>query len=113
MINSDRGPKFTSNLWAELCDMLNISHCQTITYHPEAIGAGERLHRQDALCVRAAAATWAKENPWVLLGLRSQPREDTSLSLAKAVFGTPLVLPNEFLQRCFLLIKFIKTFPKS
>jgi hypothetical protein len=40
----------------------------------------------------------AEEIPWVFLGLRSQPREDTGLSLAKAVYGVPLVLPNEFLQ---------------
>ncbi len=34
----------------------------------------------------------------MLLGLRAQPREDTGLSPAEAVFGTPIVLPNEFLQ---------------
>jgi hypothetical protein len=34
----------------------------------------------------------------VLLGLRAQPREDTGLSPAEAVFGAPIVLPNEFLQ---------------
>jgi hypothetical protein len=39
-------------------------------------------------------ATWAKEIPWVLLGLRAQPREDTGLSPAEAVFGAPIVLPN-------------------
>jgi hypothetical protein len=35
---------------------------------------------------------------WVLLRLRVQPREDTGLSLAEAVFGTPIVLPNMFLH---------------
>ncbi len=34
----------------------------------------------------------------MLLGLRAQPREDTGLSLAEAVFGAPILLPNEFLQ---------------
>jgi hypothetical protein len=34
----------------------------------------------------------------VLLGLRAQPREDTGLSLAEAVFGAQIVLPNKFLQ---------------
>ncbi len=53
---------------------------------------------KDALHAHAAAATWAKEIPWVILGLRSQLREDTGLSRAEAIFGTPLVLPNEFLQ---------------
>jgi hypothetical protein len=58
-ITSDRGPQFTSNLWFHLCEMLNISHKQTIAYHPESNGAVERLHRRlkDALRARAAAAT--------------------------------------------------------
>jgi hypothetical protein len=34
----------------------------------------------------------------VLLGIRAQPREDTGLYLAEAVFGPPIVLPNEFLK---------------
>jgi hypothetical protein len=46
----------------------------------------------------AAGATWANELPWVLLGLRAEPREDTGLSPAEAVFGAPIVLPNEFLS---------------
>jgi hypothetical protein len=52
----------------------------------------------DALHSHAAMVTLAKEIPRVLLGLRLQPRKDIGLSLAEAVFDTPLVLPNEFLQ---------------
>jgi hypothetical protein len=44
--------------------------------------------------------------------LRSQPREDTGLSPAEAVFGPPLVFPNEVCrQKSFPLIKVIKNFP--
>jgi hypothetical protein len=73
--------------------MLNIMHHQTTTYHPEENNAVVRLHRhlKDALCARAAAATWAEDLPWVLLRLRVQPREKTGLSPAEAVFGTPIV----------------------
>jgi hypothetical protein len=80
--------------------MLNITHRQTTAYHPEANCAVERLHccLKDALRARTAAATCAKELLWVLLGLPAQPREDTGLSLVEAVFGTPIVLPNEFLH---------------
>jgi hypothetical protein len=42
-------------------------------------------------------ATW-EELPFELLGLRAQPREDTGLSPAEAVFGAKIVLPNEFLH---------------
>ncbi len=80
--------------------MLNISQWQTTAYHPESNGAFERLHRRlkDALRAHAAVVTWSEELPFVLLGLRAQPREDTGLSPAKAVYGAPIVLPNEFSQ---------------
>jgi hypothetical protein len=95
-ITSDHRPQFTSNLWLKLCEMLNISHRQTTAYHSESNGAVVRLHccLKDALCARAAAATWSKELPFVLLGLQAQLREDTGLSPAEAVFGAPTVLPN-------------------
>jgi transposase InsO family protein len=62
-ITSDNGPQFTSNVWSQLCDMLHITHRQTTAYHPESIGAVERLHRclKDALHAPTAAATWAEE----------------------------------------------------
>jgi hypothetical protein len=70
--------------------------CQTIAYHPESNGAVERLHRRfkDALRACTAATTWAEEIPWVLPVPRAQPREDTGLFPAEAVFGAPIVLPN-------------------
>jgi transposase InsO family protein len=59
MITSDRGPQYTSNLWVELCNMLNISHRHTTAYRPEANSTVERLHRSlnDALHAHTAAAT--------------------------------------------------------
>jgi hypothetical protein len=41
-------------------------------------------------------ATWTEEVPWVLFGLRAQPREDTGLSPDEVIFVAPIVLPNEF-----------------
>ncbi len=97
MITSDLGPQFTSNVWSQLCEMLNITHRQTTAYHPETNGAVERLHRRlkDALRACAAVAIWAEELPWVLLGLCSQPRKETGLFSAEAVFGTPIVSHGE------------------
>jgi hypothetical protein len=89
---------------------------QTTAYHPESNGAVERLHRRlkDGLRVCAAAAKWSKELPFVLLGLRAQPREDTGLSLAEAVFRTLIVLPNEFFQNDELSVDtIVKKFSKT
>jgi hypothetical protein len=70
-ITSDHGQQFTANLWAELCHILNILHCQTIAYHPEVNGAVKRLHRRlkDALCACATTATWPRRS----LGFFSDP----------------------------------------
>ncbi|OBQ31888.1 MAG: hypothetical protein AN484_28510, partial [Aphanizomenon flos-aquae WA102] len=99
IIASDRSAQFTSALWAAVCLNLDIKHQQTTAYHPEANGMVEWLHRRlkDALRARGAAATWAADLPWVLIGLRAQPREDNNLSPAEQVYGSPIVLPNQFL----------------
>jgi hypothetical protein len=50
----------------------------------------------------------------VLLGLRAQPREDTGLSPAEAVFGAQIVLPNEFSQNDELSVDtIVKNFSKT
>jgi hypothetical protein len=116
-ITSYRGPQFTSNLWFQLCEMLNISHKQTTAYYPESNGAVERLHccLKDALRARDATATARSEElPFVLLGLRAQPSEDTGLSPAEAVFGAQIVFSNEFLQNDELSVDaIVKKFSKT
>jgi hypothetical protein len=114
-ITSDRGPQFTSNLWLKLYEMLNISHRTTTAYYPESNGTVERLHHRlkDALHACAAAATWSEELLFMLLGFRAQPREDTGLFPAEAVFGAPIVLPNEFLQTEEISFDSIITFSKT
>jgi hypothetical protein len=114
-ITSDRGPQFTSNLWFQLCEMLNISHKQTTAYHPESNGAVKGLHRRlkDALYVRATAATWSEELPFVLLGLGAQPREDTGLSPAEAFSVHKLSCQTNFCKMTnFQLTPLPKIFPK-
>jgi hypothetical protein len=100
-LTSDRGAQFTSEVWAALCRRLNISHIMTTAYHPQSNGMVERFHRQlkEALRARlaAAAADWEFHLPWVLLGIRAAPKDDSNVSAAEAVFGQPLVLPGQLL----------------
>ena len=100
IITSDRGPQFTSSLWASLCSLLSISHTQTTAYHPQSNGLVERFHRRlkDALRARAAGSDWFLHLPWVLLGFRSAKGEDSEFSPSEAVFGSQLVLPGQFLS---------------
>ena len=96
-LTSDRGTQFSSATWQQLCACLGIQHIMTTSYHPQANGMVESVHRQlnDDLRAREAGADWPEHLPWVLLGLRAAPEETTSVSSAQLVLGQPLVLPGE------------------
>ncbi|GFO48569.1 Pol polyprotein [Plakobranchus ocellatus] len=51
-----------------------------------------------ALKARLQGPNWADELPWVLLGLRTAPKEDFGLSAAELVYGIPLGVPGEFID---------------
>jgi len=78
---------------------LGIQHRLTTAYHPQANSMIERFHRQlkDALRSRAASTDWAQHLPWVMLGLRAAPKEDSGKSAAELMFGTRLALPGQLL----------------
>jgi hypothetical protein len=96
VITSDRGPQFSSAVWAAFTAKLGILHNMTTAYHPQCNGLVERIHRRikEALKARLASSDWPSHLPWVLLGLRSCPREVSGLSAAEMVYGSPLTLPG-------------------
>lgn len=98
-ITSDRGTQFTSKLWAEMAELLGTKLHHTTAYHPQANGMVERFHRtlKAALMTRLTNSTWIDELPWVLLGLRTAPKEDLHASSAELVYGATLTLPGEFM----------------
>ena len=73
----------------------SFMHNTTTAFHPQSNGMVERFYRQlkNSLRARLASTNWFEHLPWVLLGLRSAPRED---SAAEAVYGSDLVLPHQF-----------------
>ena len=56
------------------------------------------LRLKEMLQARSSGSDWDQHLPWVLLGLRSSPREDSALSSAEVLFGAPLGLPGNFLS---------------
>jgi transposase InsO family protein len=99
-LTSDRGTQFTSAIWDALCQQLGIQHQPTTAFHPQANGMVERCHRRlkDALRARLAGPDWPLHLPWVLMGLRAAPTEDTGVSAPEVVFSAPLVLPGQILD---------------
>lgn len=98
-ITSDRGPQFTSELWAALHKLLGTRDSHTTSYHPQANGMVERFHRQLKASLMARLGDnpdWMDELHVVLLGARSALKADIGCSSAELVYGTTLRLPGEF-----------------
>lgn len=100
VLTSDRGAQFTSSVWTGVCESLGITCSRTTSFHPQSNGMIERFHRtlKAALRSRSAGSDWVLHLPFVLLGLRSVPKEDTGFSVSEALYGAPLTVPGEFLD---------------
>ena len=72
------------------------------TVHPQANGLVERFHRhlKASLCARLTGPNWTADLPWVLLGIRTAPKDYLGCSSAELVYGTPLAVPGEFFPNC-------------
>ena len=97
-MTSDRGPQFTSDLWDAVATGLGVRLHRTTAYHPQANGLVERFHRSLKSALRATLTDgdWCDKLPWVMLGLRTSPKEDLCASPAELVFGQPLRVPGDF-----------------
>ena len=97
-MTSDRGSVFTSDIWSSLAKLLGVNLHYTTAYHPQANGMVERFHRtlKASLTARCSGNDWHTQLPWVLLGLRTMPKDGLIHSAAEMVYGQPLVVPGEF-----------------
>jgi len=84
-------------VWRNVATKLGVRTNFTTSFHPQANGLVERFHRslKAALRARLTRESWTFELPWVLLGVRSTPRDDANVSPAEVVFGAPLRLPSD------------------
>lgn len=103
-ISSDRGSQFTSELWNAMAGGLGVKLHRTTAYHPQANGLCERFHRSMKAALRASLTDggWIDKLPWVMLGLRTAPKEDLQSSSAELVYGEPLRVPGDFIPQSTL-----------
>lgn len=96
-IHTDQGRNFESNLFKEVCQMLNIHKTRTSPYHPQSDGMVERFNRtllsMLSLFVEENQANWDALLPYVMLAYRSSVHSSTGFTPYKVVFGQEIVLP--------------------
>jgi len=96
---TDKGANFTSALIKETCKLFKIRKLQTSSYHPQANGICERIHKLliDMLShfVRKDAKNWDEYVPYAVMAYRAMPHCSTKHSPYYLVFGRDMRLPIE------------------
>ena len=97
ILTSDRGAQITSSVWSRVCLSLGISASTTTSFHPQSNGKIEGFHYslKSARCSGLVSSDWVLHLPLDMLGLRMVPKDDTGLSVSKAIYGSPLNVPQE------------------
>jgi hypothetical protein len=96
---TDRGANFTSALMKEMCRPFKIQKLQTSSYHPQANGVCERMHKLlvDMLShfVRKDARNLDEYVPYAIMAYRAMPHCSTKYSPYYLVFGQDMRLQIE------------------
>ena len=113
VIHSDRGTCFESNLFQEMCSIMNIKKTRTAPYYPKSDGLVERLFRTTKDMIYATTATYNKEWNEILfiveMGLRSTIQATTRLSPYELVFGYPMKLPVQWTTPHYKTMQYTET----
>lgn len=100
-VHSDQGRSFESNVFRELCRLLNIYKTRTSPYHPQSDGLIERFNRtllaMLSLFVEANQSNWDVLLPYVMMAYRSSVHASTGFSPYKVLFGREMVLPVDIM----------------
>ena len=100
IITTDRGAQFTSLLWTEMFQFLDLKLCHTTAFHPAANGLNERFNcsLKVALKCQSSPDLWYRNLSLVLLGLQSAIKEDMGYAAVEMALGTSIRLPGEYFE---------------
>lgn len=87
-ITTDNGGIFASQKLTNFLNAHGIEWKPTTSYHPQANGMVERLHRRLKESLTASGRQWLDQLPWTLLSIRNAKGPDIPYAPTEAVFGT-------------------------
>lgn len=94
---TDCGSQFVSNLFTEICRLLEISKLKTTPYHPSANGIIERMHKTLKTMISHFISnynnSWDEILPFALMAYRNSVHEATHETPFFLMFGRDMELP--------------------
>ena len=99
VIHSDQGRNFESDLWKEMCSLLEIHKTRTNPYRPESDGAVERFNRtliaSLTTLVNRDQANWDVVCNYVAHAYNCTVHASTGLTPNMLIFGEEIVVPAD------------------
>ena len=99
VIHSDQGRNFESDLWKEMCSLLEIHKTRTNPYRPESDGAVERFNRtliaSLTTLVNKDQANWDVVCNYVAHAYNCTTHASTGLTPNMLIFGEEIVVPAD------------------
>ena len=100
-LHSDQGKNFESNLFAQLCECLEITKTRTTPYRPASNGQVERYNRTLLQLIRCflkgRPETWDEYLPQLAAAIRSTVQRQTGFTPNKMMLGREVTQPIELM----------------
>jgi hypothetical protein len=89
---NDRDPKFMSELWQTLLDLLGVAMLVSTAYHPQTDGQSERTNQTVKIALRFLTADhpkteWTEFLPGLTMKLNNMVHESTGYSATEIMYG--------------------------
>ena len=98
-IHTDQGRNFESQLFAEVCRLLEVAKTRTTPYHPSSNGQVERLNRtllQMMRCyISPGQRDWDEYLPLLASAYRRVPHSSTGISPNRMMLGRETLMPQD------------------
>jgi transposase InsO family protein len=92
VIHTDQGVQFESNLFQEVCRLLQIQKTRTTPYHPQSDGIVERNNRT-ILTMLSAFVNWDEHLPYISMAYRAAEHETTGNTPNCMMLGREVTIP--------------------
>ena len=102
-IHSDQGPKYESQLFSQMCQLLGIKKTRTTPYHPKSDGMVERFNKTLASMLRVYVGDhqqdWDMHLPYLMMGYCSVEHETTGSTPNALMLGREVATPIDIMYQ--------------